>query len=111
VVAQDLTRQPHAKKFLRVQSRALGNRACLRLAMHEFDTARRATRAAAARVQLIDARVLFKREHQPLARRDFKCSDVDNSQRWHFTDQLRLYRILIVGMRYSRNACWKSYFG
>jgi hypothetical protein len=82
-IAQYLTRQPDALRPLRGKRGNLGLRVTLGLTGNELDAAGRAPRAAAARVQLVDARVFFKSEDKALQRRDIEGTDISNGQQGH----------------------------
>ena len=66
VVAENLARQPHAGESAAFEGGDFGLRLPLRLAGDELDAAGRAARVAAARMELIDAGILFEGEHQSL---------------------------------------------
>jgi ribosome-associated protein len=83
VIAQDLAGQADAVKTTRGEALFLRSRHARGLPLDELHAARRASRVAAARVQNIDTRVLFDREHQALLRGDFKRSISINRQCGH----------------------------
>ena len=68
---------------LNAEPLALGDGVPRGLAVDELDTARRAPRVAAARVQDVDAGVLLDGEHQALAFRHGDTSVAFHCQYWH----------------------------
>jgi hypothetical protein len=75
MIAHDLATEPNARQLPRGQHILLSDSHLLRLAAYELDTARRAPRIPAASVQLVDARILHKRQNQSLALWHFKLAD------------------------------------
>jgi hypothetical protein len=82
VVAENLTRQPDADVSLRRERGLLGLCALRRLATDELHTARRATRTAAARMQLVDPGILLERQDESFVVRDYESPDAFNGQIW-----------------------------
>jgi len=83
VIADDLTREPDTDGTFGGQNLALGNGHSRGLSVDEFDSARRAPRIAAARVQDVDFCILLDRQHQAFAILDIKCSEIFNRQLGH----------------------------
>src|SRR4051812_37735309 len=111
MIARDLTGQTDADRPSRGQHGPLRFRHVLRLSRDELDSARRAARVAAARVQDVDAGVFLDRPDEPLPRRNFDRPVSFNCQLRHTAStspRRYAYRFLIVGIRYSLNARWKS---
>jgi hypothetical protein len=67
VIADDLTRQPDAYETAFFEARLLGHRHPRRFTVDELDTAGRAARVPAARVQDVDMRILLDRKDEALA--------------------------------------------
>ena len=83
VFAQNLAREPDTGRLFTCQRGRLSLGEQRRLTCDELDPTRRATRATAAAMQLIDARILLEREHQTLVERDFEGTDIHNGQYRH----------------------------
>ena len=66
VIARDLTAQPYARHAAGRQHVPLSDSDLIRFAIDEFDATGCAARLPTARMQLIDTRVLFQRQDQPL---------------------------------------------
>jgi hypothetical protein len=83
VIADDLTGQAHAGQALGRKHRALGIPHGVGFARDEFHAARRAARATATRMQLVNAGILLQRQHKALAGFHFKRSHTFDGQLRH----------------------------
>jgi hypothetical protein len=83
VIANDLTRQPHANSSLRQEHLSFRDGHARWFAFDEFDPAGRASRVTAAGMQLVDVRVLLERQHETLTIFDIKRSESFNGQLGH----------------------------
>ena len=90
MIADDLAGEAHAAHSFRGQHVAFGDGHPIGLAFDEFDTAGRAARVAAAGMQDVDPRILFDREHQPLACFYLDTGKSFNGQLWHRVSIIRL---------------------
>ena len=83
LVAEDLTRQPDARKLAAFEGGQLGLRVGIRLAAQEFDPARRTARISPARMELVDSGVLFERKDKSLSVGHLERAHAFHSQFWH----------------------------
>jgi hypothetical protein len=75
LIAKNLTTQPNTRQSARRQHVSLSNRRPAGFPRDKLDATRRTARVAAARMQLINSRVLLESQDQPFPLRDLEFSD------------------------------------
>jgi hypothetical protein len=90
VIADALAGEADTADALPRQHVAFGDGHQLGFAFDEFDAARGAPRIASARVKDVDPRILFNREHEPLACFYLDTGKSFNRQLWHRALIIRL---------------------
>jgi hypothetical protein len=83
MVAENLAGQPHAGDAFRRERGLLSPGLAFRFSGNELDPAGRTPRAAAARMELIDAGVLFERKDESLAPGHVEHAHTFDGQRRH----------------------------